>query len=55
MKQTRHWLALLWLGCSLATAGADLKTEARLLLDSAEARPGDTIWAGLQLRMAPNW
>ena len=55
VKQTRHWLVLLWLGCNLASAGADLKTEARLLLDSAGARPGDTIWAGLQLRMAPNW
>jgi thiol:disulfide interchange protein DsbD len=30
-------------------------THPRLLLDTAIARPGETVMAGLQLRMDPNW
>src|SRR5207247_1894489 len=31
------------------------KTDARLLLDHRTARPGDTVLAGVHLRMAPKW
>jgi thiol:disulfide interchange protein DsbD len=36
-------------------AQAAFKTEARLLLVNDTARPGDTVLAGVQLRMAPKW
>lgn len=42
------WSALPW-----AAAGAH--TSARLLLSHASVKPGETVWAGLQLRMDPGW
>jgi thiol:disulfide interchange protein DsbD len=30
-------------------------TEAQLLLSATTARPGDTIWAGVDLKMEPGW
>ena len=30
-------------------------TQARMLLSAQSARPGETIWAGLELKMAPGW
>src|SRR5436190_11147429 len=46
--------ALLCLCAGLATA-ATSHTQARLLLDAAAARPGQTVMAGVQLRMEPGW
>ena len=31
------------------------KTQTRLFLSADRARPGETVWAGLELKMAPNW
>jgi thiol:disulfide interchange protein DsbD len=41
-----------WLPCS---AFAAPKTHIRLLLSAETARPGDTIWAGLEMDMPPTW
>ncbi len=30
-------------------------TQTRMLLSAQSARPGETIWAGLELKMAPGW
>jgi thiol:disulfide interchange protein DsbD len=30
-------------------------TQTRLLLAAESAKPGDTVWAGLELKMAPGW
>src|ERR1041385_7091729 len=38
--------------------GASVKpihTQASLVLDAATARPGDTVLAGVQMRMDPKW
>ena len=40
---------------ALCAMAADAHTQARLLLDLATARPGDTVLAGVHLRMDPNW
>jgi thiol:disulfide interchange protein len=45
--------ALLWLAAWTAPAAAH--TQARLVLDTATARPGDTVTAGIQLRIEPGW
>src|SRR5215467_1364572 len=37
------------------SASAASHTQARLLLDMATARPGDTVMAGIELRMEPGW
>src|SRR5689334_17747389 len=36
-------------------AASAAHTTARLWLSHETARPGETIWAGLQLRMEPGW
>ena len=36
----------------LLRAGA---AQARLIVDKQTARPGETVWAGVDLRMAPEW
>ena len=38
-----------------ALSGQAANTTARLVLSHAAARPGETVWAGLHLRMAPKW
>ena len=46
----------LLLGLAFAACGArGANTEARLLLSHEAAKPGDTILAGVQLTMKPNW
>lgn len=37
------------------SAGWAAQTSVRLILSHDVARPGDTIWAGLELRMNPGW
>jgi thiol:disulfide interchange protein DsbD len=36
-------------------AFAQSKTQTRLLLSAQTAKPGETVWAGLELKMAPHW
>src|SRR5262245_54508455 len=38
-----------------ATSAHGAATTARLVLSHEAARPGDTVWAGLSLQMAPQW
>jgi thiol:disulfide interchange protein len=49
--------SLLWLGfvCCTGFAARAAHTQARLLLLVETARPGDTVLAGIQLRMDPKW
>ena len=42
-----------WLAAG--AAGQAAQTQARLLLDHEIARPGQTVWAGVQLRMPDRW
>lgn len=53
----RLLIAALLLGGVAATVAqaAALKTQADLLLANEVARPGETVWAGVRLRMAPGW
>jgi thiol:disulfide interchange protein DsbD len=43
------------LGALLPTPARAANTRVRLLFSADAARPGDTIWAGLQMDMAPSW
>ncbi|MBU6400973.1 MAG: hypothetical protein KGS61_11685, partial [Verrucomicrobia bacterium] len=45
-------LALLW---PRAVPAQLLSTEVRLALSADLARPGDTVWAGVVMRLAPGW
>ncbi|MGD1086089.1 MAG: protein-disulfide reductase DsbD domain-containing protein [Verrucomicrobiota bacterium] len=58
------WLCLNLLGGLLALPGlaqsdflgaATGHTQARLLLAAETAKPGDTVWAGVELKMDPHW
>ncbi len=50
----RFFLTLLLL-CGCASVFGAAKTETRLLLSADAARPGQTVWAGIQLKMPPGW
>src|SRR5438046_8801945 len=56
MRETRKVTAFI-LGAALllSVPAWAAKTDARLLLDSAVALPGDTVMAGLQMRMPSGW
>jgi thiol:disulfide interchange protein DsbD len=41
--------------CCLTPAFAETKTQIRLLLSAETARPGDVIWAGLEMDMPQGW
>src|ERR1035441_1693668 len=43
-----------WLCLAAFTASA-AHTQARLILAADTARPGETIWAGVDLKMEPGW
>jgi thiol:disulfide interchange protein DsbD len=47
--------ALVALALAPASSRAASQTEARLVLSLDVARPGDTVFAGVHLRMAPHW
>src|SRR6185295_6879559 len=61
----RHWiknimagkrLAVLLAAVAFATNGsAAITTQARLILSAEAARPGETVMAGVQLKMARGW
>src|SRR5437867_2902958 len=46
-------LPILFGACQLAARAAN--TEARLVLGAAQARPGDTVLAGVHLHMSKGW
>jgi thiol:disulfide interchange protein DsbD len=41
--------------CLAALTAQAAHTQARLLLSAETTRPGDTIWAGVDLKMEPGW
>ncbi|HEY2329436.1 MAG TPA: protein-disulfide reductase DsbD domain-containing protein, partial [Verrucomicrobiae bacterium] len=52
----RHLLAILIsLSALTGTAARAAHTEAKLILSADTAKPGDTIWAGVDLKMEPGW
>ncbi len=53
MRPIRNVLLLLLVLGTVAAHAAN--TAARLFLDSAEARPGDTVMAAVELKMNPGW
>ncbi|HEY2951544.1 MAG TPA: protein-disulfide reductase DsbD domain-containing protein [Verrucomicrobiae bacterium] len=58
MQQARGVQVLLALAALALSPGFSLaasKTETRLVLSLEAARPGDTVFAGVHLRMAPRW
>ena len=48
----RFLIIALWLATTVARAA---HTDVKLLLSVTAARPGDTVWAGVQLKMEPGW
>src|SRR5262245_21482710 len=48
-------LALAFLLSLLASSTRAAHTQARLILAAETARPGDTVMAGIHLRMDPKW
>lgn len=54
MRILRIFLAALGLACFAASARA-AHTQARLILADSSARPGDTVLAGVHLKMEPGW
>ncbi len=55
MKWARAWLIGLTGWLALAATSWAAQTQARLVLAAETARPGETVMAGVQLRMAPRW
>ncbi len=51
----RRWLSLLILFACAASLFAAAKTETRLVLSADTAKPGDTVWAGLEMKMPLGW
>src|SRR5438034_875966 len=49
----RHIAVIFLVLAGVSTRAAN--TSARLVLSHQSARPGETIWAGLHLHMAPKW
>src|SRR5262245_55859146 len=54
MQLVRHLIPFISLALAAGSALA-ANTSARLILSQAAARPGETVWAGVHLRMAPSW
>src|SRR5919198_125510 len=55
-KAMRFWRAITFLALLfslLGVASAATTTKVRLFLDADQARPGETVMAGVELRMAP--
>src|ERR1700722_14333892 len=53
MRRAGFILSLL-LGCA-AFAACAAHTQATLVLSDSTAKPGDTVWAGVDLKMDPGW
>jgi len=54
VRRILNLLGAAWFGLAGVSASA-AHTQARLLLAATTARPGDTVLAGVQLRMDPRW
>ena len=54
MRRILNFLVVAWVGLTGLAANA-AHTQARLFLAADTARPGDTVLAGVQLRMDPRW
>ena len=55
MRRSGCWLAFLSLLLLKTTGLGAAKTEVTLVLAAEPARPGETVWAGIQLRMPAGW
>jgi thiol:disulfide interchange protein len=56
IRPIHPWVIGLFLAlCCLTPAFAAPKTQIRLLLSAEAARPGDVIWAGLEMNMPRSW
>jgi thiol:disulfide interchange protein/DsbC/DsbD-like thiol-disulfide interchange protein len=53
MRRLRTFLALVF--CLAAFTARAAHTQASLVLSADTAKPGDTIWAGVDLKMEPGW
>ena len=55
----RVWSAvsilILILFCLVALSARAAHTQATLVLSADTAKPGDTVWAGVHLKMDPEW
>ena len=51
----RIQILLLTLFCLATLAARAAHTQATLVLSASTAKPGDTIWAGVDLKMDPDW
>jgi thiol:disulfide interchange protein DsbD len=49
----KAWLAVLF--CLAALTARAAHTQATLVLSADTAKPGDTVWAGVHLKMDPGW
>ena len=55
MRQLLPVLLLCGFSFTAAAALTGNKTQVRLLLSAETARPGETVMAGIELRMPPGW
>src|SRR5437879_797718 len=55
MRLTRLATFLILLSPAVVSVGAATMTQARLILSAEAARPGETLMAGLLLKMPPGW
>jgi thiol:disulfide interchange protein len=51
----RVWTAVSILFCLVALSARAAHTQATLVLSDDTGRPGDTVWAGVDLKMEPEW
>src|SRR5689334_6013932 len=53
----KRWFQFVLLAVLISSASAfgAAKTQTRLLLSAEAARPGDSIWAGVHMKMPPHW
>src|SRR5690349_8470830 len=51
----KNRLTVLWFCLGLAWQAEAAHTQVRLVLAAESARPGDTIWAAVHLRMDDKW
>src|SRR3989442_1355256 len=54
MRLVQRLIPVIFLSAAAVSTEA-ANTSARLVLSHETARPGEMVWAGVQLRMAPKW
>src|SRR6266480_465287 len=55
MRLTRLATFLIFLSPAVVSVGAATKTQAQLILSAEAVRPGETVMAGVVLKMPPGW